>query len=233
MSEEEQKKEAAEKEKIGQLLNGTDLSPQDIAKQLNIPIRKVYRHRDWQAAKERRRQKTKLTEPRGPPSTETPHIEFEQRETLPTDETTAPIPGLETKEAPKIKEPTEPEIAITLPEYGAFKGLIDTGFEVLCETAGLTKPNPVKIEKLDHAVVDFCKAWQIDFRDPRILPTIVLAGTVGEIALPMIAEIRAKRAGKPKEKEPTTPTEKALAAEIPGKPETTPAMAERIGQALA
>jgi hypothetical protein len=201
--------------KIEQLLRGTDLAPAEIAKQLKIPVRKVYRNKAWPEVKQARANKSKSKQPETP-TPETPTIEFEGVETPPTE--APPLLGVE-KEVEKEEKAPEPQITVEGAriinlEHGAFKGLLDAGFSILCETTNLTAPNPVKIEKLDHALVDFCIAWKIDFGDPRVLPTIILAASIGEIALPMAREIRKKRQ-KPKVEEPKTVAEKIMSAETP------------------
>jgi hypothetical protein len=220
--------------KIEQLLVGTDLTPAQIAKQLNIPVRKVYRHKKWPEVQELRRQRTKKQPPPAP-QPEAPAIAFEKVETPPTEE-----PALaEIKEEPEKEPEKAPEITVEQAkilnlEYGAFKGLIDPAFEIVCEAAGLTKPNPVKIEKLDHALVDFCIAWKIDFGDPRVLPSIILVATIGEIGLPLAQEIRNKRK-KPKPEEPKTRAEQVMSnepAKRPPEPTASNAMVQRAGELL-
>lgn len=197
------------KEKIGQLLRGTNLTAREIADQLKIPKRFVYRHPAWNEVKRQRKQQEKGTVRE--PELETSKIEFEAIETPPP----PPTPGggpLETPEEP------EPEPTPTLPpspppvtlKHGTLEGILDAGFEVLCDTTKLTKPNPVKIQKLDHALVDFMIAWNVSFADPRIWASFLLVATGAEIALPMVKEYRTQHPAVPGEKAPKTTEEKAL-----------------------
>ena len=205
--------EKAEKElseKIEQLLRSTDLSPHEIAQQLKCKNNKVYNHKAWPEIKELRRKKKAGTPE--PPTSEPrePKVEFVQTKTEPTE---TPRPILATLEDQEVKDENA-EAVITpgkIPK-GSFKGILDTAFELLSEGAKLekSKPNPVKIEKLDVALVDFCNAWQINFADPRVLPSIILAATIGEIGIPIVREIRS-RPKQPKNEEPKTSVERAIA----------------------
>lgn len=198
--------------KIEQLLRGTDLTPAEIGKQIHVNVREVYRNKAWPEVRAERMEKKKGTKPTDQTGQPGPaEIGF-----LPT-ETAPPI------ELPPIPETEQPSETETKPgieskpfalRYGAFNGMIDAGLELFCETAKLEKPNVVKIEKLDHALVDFSIAWKIDFRDPRLLPTIILAATIAEISLPMVKEFRQKTR-KPAEHPPTSNVEKAVSETIP------------------
>lgn len=234
----EENRQAELRTRISQLLNGTELSPQQIAEQLKIAnVQLIYKHAEWPAARDRRKQKKRDEKKRGiqakPAITPgTAQITFEHKET-PLEETPPELLRTEDKEKEADAERAPEPVRIFELKHGAFEGLIATGFELLCDTAKLTKPNPVKYEKLDHALVDFCLAWQIDFHDPRVLPTILLLATVGEISLPLVKEARGKMGG-PKEKPPTDTVEKVLAPTIPAdNSKVNPADMERVSQALS
>lgn len=231
---EQEKLEKELSEKIEQLLRSTELSPSEIAKQLKCKQNKVYNHKAWPEVKELRRKKKAGTPE--PPSSEPREakVEFVQTKTEPTE---TPRPILASLEDQEVKD-EKPEAVITpgkIPK-GAFKGILDTAFELLSEGAKLekSKPNPVKIEKLDVALVDFCNAWQINFADPRVLPSIILAATIGEIAIPIVREVRS-RPMKPKNEGPKTPVERAI-ADVPPPQKETPvskATAEAVDRALS
>ncbi len=227
---EEKKKE---KEFVGQLLRGTNLTPKEIATQVNVPIRMVYRHPAW---KDRKTQKVEAIKTEREPSAQPPKIEFSPTET----EAPGGFPGVIATEAETSTETTEaaPGPEIKVPEiklrYGAFTGIIDSGFELFTDAVKLTKPNPVKLQKLDHALVDFFVAFHLDIGDPRILASIILFGTVAEIGVPMVKEVRARqKKGTSTTKAPGSPLETALADKLPPiSADASKEMADRVGQAL-
>jgi hypothetical protein len=196
-------------EKIGQLLRTAypKITVQEIAKQVDVQVRKVYRHPAWKEVKSRIRVEEKKEQA---PEPSAPRIQFEKVETPEPPPTPKPtIPEAEAKleaEAAPAPAPTVPKL-----EKGDLSPLISTGLEMICEVVKLDMPNPVKIEKLDSALVNFFIAWNVNFGDPRILSTMILAGTVAEVALPMVKEYRAKPNREKEPKLPETTTEKALA----------------------
>jgi hypothetical protein len=204
----EEKKLEPLQQRIEYLLRATNLSAKDIAKQLHIKIYDVYRHKAWPEVRDQRKKQTatKTT----PLSPQAPSISYEHEET--------PQPPQAPPEAPSSEEPqidietetTETETSATqIPfdlKYGSLKGLIEPLLEVICDTIQVEKsrPSPVKIEKLDHAIVDFCKAFKWNFADPRLLATVVLAATCLEIGVPIAKEKMATKKAEVKTSETTT-----------------------------
>lgn len=231
MSEKKIESDEEKKERIGSLLVGTNMTPKDIAKEVGLPIRFVYRHPKWPERKSQKREEKKIVKE---PDAQSPSIAFTPTETdlPPGGPPESPLEKEESTEPAPTAEFKVPEIKL---RYGSFVGIIDSGFELFTETTKLTKPNPVKLQKLDHALVDFFIAWHLDFGDPRVLASIVLLGTVAEIGVPMFKEVRArqKKGTSTELGIPGTSVEKVLAEKIPvPTPDTSREMGNRIEKVL-
>jgi len=176
-------------QKIGQLLATSDLSAKAIIQQVlgkkspvQAELQLVYGHPEWKARKDRQTKK-KLEElkPPTPEEGKEPEIEVEKV-------------GIEKppekEEKKEEKEGLLPKIISGKPlEKGKFVGVLNSGFEFLCDARPhLKRPSPASIENFDEALVDFLNEQTVREWIGEHWSKLNLVFASGVIAVPLIKQ---------------------------------------------